>query len=110
MVVGVASAVEDERLEQQLATGEIQAGRRLVEQEELRASEQRPGQQHPLAFALAARRERALREIAASHAFEQIVRTPAIIASNVCTGTSADRLPVSTTSRAAKCKGMASAT
>ena len=40
-----------QRRDELLSTGEIESGRRLVEQQERRVRHQRPGQQHPLALA-----------------------------------------------------------
>ena len=79
IVVGDASAVEERASSSSSRPGRSSAGRRLVEQQQLRASEQRSGEQHPLAFALTARLERASREVLASHPLEQLVGESTIV-------------------------------
>ena len=66
-------------LEQQLSSGQIQARGGFVEQQQLRTSEQRSGEQHPLALTLAARCQQPGRETVASHELEQLVGEPAIV-------------------------------
>jgi len=58
--------------DQLLAPGEVQPGRRLVEQHQLRVGHQRAGDLHPLALTLRQRAERPVRQMLHTELVEQV--------------------------------------
>ena len=92
--VGGASGIGGEvveRLDELLATAEVEAGRRLVEEHDGRVVHQRAGEQHPLALARRQRLERPLGEAGDAHPLEAVERPGVVVGRCTCATTARAR-------------------